>query len=613
MSNWSPDDLTDKPRRRRAKPLLKVLVALAIAGGSSAWVATASPWAPEVQAVWAQTPVARQVVDAQAWWRATPVAGALGWLWSLGDSQTAIARLAPADTRVYIELAPSWWTRWWLGGWAQAKDGPRGEALAQMRTYAREQWNLDWDQDLAPWLGTDFGAIGRSSGLNGSAVDEFTLLAEARDQAAADALIAKLAARQPGALTVTRAGTTYQVLQGQDGQSLALGRLGGWLVVATPPRALDALIDHQASGRPSLLTNRRYQRIAGAWARGAVGHAFLDGGAAGADVAPDAKRRQPANGWPVPEAGGASFSAGGDWAILDWVTAFDTTQATAEDRARWAEALPAIDMGRFDALPSSTVLAVGGTATPAMIEALQGPTAVGWAPMGGGPGAGATFAGLLGALRTVRGPFAIGVTAGDPNSAIAPVGAVVALRPDDPAALRTALAAQAQALSGNTDPARLPGKLGEWASMPGLRGMLPGVMTVVDETHRGTAWKVVKTQNEGLAGWTAEGAEVVLAGGAPALAAVQADRFEALSATKSFRGVRGRLPARPAFYGFLDGVNAGKLLMASPLLPARYASQGAQALASLEGLGLAVGAGLDAAGFHHAALSVVVAAPQPEK
>ena len=102
----------------------------------------------------------------------------------------------------------------------------------------------------------------------------------------------------------------------------------------------------------------------------------------------------------------------------------------------------------------------------------------------------------------------------------------------------------------------------------------------------------------------------MLAGGGEALRLSQGDGFRALTHRAGFQLVRRRLPHTPPLFAYADGRNVAHLLEASPLLPARYAHQAGRALTGLEAVGCALEPGLDARGFHHAALTVVV---RPER
>jgi hypothetical protein len=596
--------LEDKPRRRKGGWARSLLVVAALGGGAW-WLGAASPWADSVQARWADSAPGRQVAEWQARLDASPPGRFVSGLWALGASGQRLATLAPADARFYAEIAPSWWTRLAMYGWRMAPDTSRDPAFAELRAWVREQ-GLDWDADVAPWLRPDVGMLGRASHPASDAVDQWSVWVGSGNDAAARAFIAKVRDRRVAMGETARESrhgrTTFEVLTPRDGADYALAVLGGYVVTATPASAIAPLIDQLESPGPTLASdNPRYRRVAGAWPRGAVGHAFWD---AGATTTPESRRR--GDRLPHPEAAGASISGGGDSLTIAITTAFEVQDATPEARERWKQMLPPLDMRRFDSLPDATVLAVGGTANRETNEWLAGPLSVVWAPLGGALGDGAVFTGLLSGLTTMQGPYAVGLVASSPTAtAEDPVGAVLAVRPDDPDALESELTRAARAIADAGDTAKLGGAVADWARLPWLRHVMPKGTELTEEPHGRDTWQVLKAGGQGLAGWKRTNGDLVVAGGGEALRLCQADRFESLTRTSSFGRVRKRLPGDPAFFAYADGRNVVHLLQASPWLPARYAGQAQRALQPLRAIGLAAGSGLDAGGFHHAALTIL--------
>ncbi|MFN3429523.1 MAG: DUF3352 domain-containing protein [Candidatus Sericytochromatia bacterium] len=604
MPDPSPFDwLEDKPRRKGGWARSLVIVT-ALAGGAW-WLGAASPWAGAVQAQWADSAPGRQVAAWQADWNASPPGRLVGGVWSLGASGQRLAALAPADTRFYAEAAPSWWTRLALYGWRMAPDTSRDPAFAELRAWVREQ-GLDWDQDLAPWIQPDVGMLGRASGPVSGAVDQWSVWVGSGNDAAARAFIAKLRDRRAALGETAREGqhgrTAYAVLTPPDSPSYALAVLGGYVVAASPATAIVPLIDQVERGGPTLAAdNPRYRRVAGAWTRGAVGHAFWD---AGATTTPEGRRR--AGALLGAEAVGASMSGGGDWLTIDVTTAFEWPDAAPEARERWSQVLPPLDMRRFEALPDATVLAVGGTANRETHAWLAGPLSVVWAPLGGALGDGAVFTSLLSGLTTMQGPFAVGLVASSPTAtAEDPVGAVLALRPDDPDALELELTRSARAIAHAGDTAKLGGAVADWARLPWLRHVMPKGTELTEEAHGRDTWQVLRAGGQGLAGWKRTNGDLVVAGGGEALRLCQADRFESLTRAAAFDRVRKRLPGDPALFVYGDGQNVVHLIQASPWLPARYAGQAQRALEPLRAIGFAAGSGIDAEGFHHAAFTIL--------
>lgn len=602
----SPDWLDEKPRRRGGCGFLVTLLLLgALGGGGAWWLGNASPWAEEVQSRWADSEPGRQVAALKTQWTDSPVGRWVDGLLALTDSGQRLARLAPPDTRVYAEIAPSWWTRLGMYGLKPTPSEETAASLTEMRTWVREQFGLDWDADVAPWVQPEMGLLGRASGLEAESPDEWSLWLGTNSDERAAVCLAKARDHQVAAGATTHSGhhgrTSYDVVTPVDGQPYATAILAGYAVVAAPPRAIEALIDQVEQGGPTLVThNPRYRRVADAWPRGAVGHAFVDAGAGKGLVRPDASL-------PPLEAIGGSLSGGADHFTVELTTAFDVSQAPAEARERWREIIPTLDMARFDRLPAATVLAVGATATPETSRWLSGPLAMVWGPLGGGVGEGAIFSGLFASLSSMQGPFAVGLVASSAESGASnPVGAVFSVQPKDTQALQDELDRAATVITSQTDPSRLPGPVGNWASNPWVRSMIPGVTSLSEETHGRDKWKVLKAGGKGLAGWTVAERELVLVGGDEALKLCQADRFSAISGVSGFEDVRRRLPGSPGVMVYADGPNMVHLFEASPWLPAKYAGQARRALKPLRAVGAAAAPGLDRGGFHRAAFTVLV-------
>lgn len=592
-----PDWMYEEPRRPRRGRLLRVLAVLALVGGGW-WLATSSPWSEEVQSRWAASEPGIRLASLEREWSATPIGRWVERLLGLGDSGQRLARLAPANTRLYAEFSPSWWTRHLI---APSKEGPDAAAMAELRQWTREQWGLDWEQDVAPWARPEVGMLGGLSGLEGYQVDEWSFWVGSDDDAKAAACLGKLRDFKVAAGATTREGshgkTRYDVVTPVSEPAFALAVLGGYAVIASPPRTIEGLIDQIEKGGPTLAAdNPRYRRVASAWPRGAVAHAFVDGEGAKYDAGP----------WPRFEAAGVTLSSGADWGALEVTTAFDVEQASAADRSRWEAVVPPLDLRRFDRLPAATVLALGVTATPETRQWLSAPLAVAWAPFGGDAGGGAVFTGLLARLTSLEGPLAVGMVASPPEAgARDPVGAVLAVRPKEPEALRQELEQAARTVTSGTDLSKLPGPAGQWAALPWVQAVIPGATSLSEEKHGRETWKVIRAGGQGLAGWTTSGDDVVLAGGDQTIRLCQEARFASISAAPGFEAMRKRWPASPGLVLYGDGPNLRSLLQASPILPAKYANQAAQGLAPLRSVGFAAAPGVDRRGFHHAALTVL--------
>lgn len=606
MATWNPYE-DDAPRRGRGCGcLLSVALLLAVGGGGTWWLAEASPWADTLRARFADSPAAREWQTLEARWAESPAGRFTHRLLALGLGGDRLAHLAPADTRVYAEFSPSWWARHGLNRWRPRPDGQQAASQAELHRWALEEWGLDWETDVAPWLRPDAGLIMRPAQPKGPGGAQASWWLGTGDEGRARAALDKVGAhRRAAGESVTarsHAGVDFTVFAPPAGRPYTLGLLAGYVVGTDSPEAMVALIDHVTANGPSLASsNARYRRVAGAWDRGAPGHAFVDL----AETNPPARR--PQADWPAPEAIGATLGVGADSVTVAVATAFDVAGAPDEDRARWREVVPPLDMRRFDRLPSASVLAVGATATPQTRAWLSGPLALGWAPLGGGASEGLAFSALTSSLTSLEGPFALGLVAAPPEAeALDPVGAVLVAQPADPEALRDELERAARSVTSATDPARLPGQAGRWAAVPWVRAVLPKAAELVDEPHGRSQWRVLRAGGQPLAGWTIDDRALVVAGGGEALRLAQEPAFESLSRAPGFRAVRDRLPGDAGLYLYADGPNMLNLLSASPWLPAKYVGQARRALAPLRAMGLSAGAGIDARGFHRAGFTVLV-------
>ncbi|MFP5501796.1 MAG: DUF3352 domain-containing protein [Candidatus Sericytochromatia bacterium] len=568
------DWLEDKPRRGRGCGcLFGVMVFLAATGVGAGWVATASPWAPEVQARWAASPLA-------GWWERVQA------LTGTGDR---LARLAPADARFYAEFSPSWWNRLWIRSGALQPGEESQESIEEARQAMREQWGVEWEEDIAPWIRPEGGVIGQDQA--------WSFWAASGDHGKADAFIGKVRAHLEtrGAATAdARHGSAdYVVIRPPNDTGYALARLAGYVVMAAPPAAMPALIDQVERRGPSLATdNPRYRRVASAWQRQALGHAYMD-------LAGLRERPQQIAG---AEALGASLSVGTDWLTIDLHTAFQLPEQATTDEERTL--LPPLDMDRFDRLPSATVVALGGTATPELTAALAGPLAAGWAPLGGESSSGWIFSFLLGGIRTLEGPFALGLVASDAE-AKDPVGAVLSAQPEDPVAVARELEQSLAALTSMRTPT-LPPALARIAALPWVQGLVPQAIAVSVEQHRGETWKTVRAGGQDLAAWTVSEHELVIAGGGEAVKLSQSEAFEPLDRRPGFKEARGRMAGEVGAYFYADGPNVVQLLEASPFLAAEHVASARRGLQPLRAVAAMAEPRIDARGFHHAAFTLLV-------
>lgn len=607
MATWNPYEDEPPRRGRGCGCLLSVALLAAVGGGGAWWLAEASPWADTVRARLADSPVGREWTALEARWADSPVGRFSRRLLALGLGGDRLAHLAPADTRVYAEISPSWWARAGLNGWRPRADGQQAASQAELHRWARETLGLDWEADVAPWLRPDAGVIMRPAGTPGPGGAEASWWLGSGDDARARSALDKVSAHRAAAGEAVEerrhGGVDFTVFTPAGGRPYTLGLLAGYVVGTDAPQAMVTLIDHVNANGPSLASsNPRYRRLAGAWDRGAPGHAFVDL----AEPNPPVGRRPPGD-MPAPQALGAALTAGSDWMTVSVITAFDVAEAPPESRERWRAIVPPLDMRRFDRLPDASVLAVGATATPQTRAWIAGALALGWGPLGGGATEGLAFSALTSSLTSLEGPFALGVVAADPEADAAdPVGAVLVAQPADPEALRDELERGARAVTSATDPARLPGQAGQWAAVPWVRAALPKATELVDETHGRAPWRVLRAGGQPLAGWTLDDGALVVAGGGEALRLAQAPDFKSLSRAGNFQAVRDRLPGDPGLYLYADGPNMLNLLAASPWLPAKYAGQARRAFAPLRAMGLSAGAGLDGRGFHRAGFTVLV-------
>ncbi|MGH2592591.1 MAG: DUF3352 domain-containing protein, partial [Anaerolineae bacterium] len=169
------------------------------------------------------------------------------------------AAVMPADTQVYLSFNPHFDKLpngdVVLKAW---NDPEIAKSIEDSIRDALEGNDLDWDQDIAPWLGDEIGLGTSNLPLDPNASREtppsLVLVAATRDTARSDALLAKLrAASEANGSKYTeqayRGVTTVEQTGPDSGTSMAYATFNSLVVVATSADDLHAAIDASLDGK----------------------------------------------------------------------------------------------------------------------------------------------------------------------------------------------------------------------------------------------------------------------------------------------------------------------------------------------------------------------------
>jgi len=142
-------------------------------------------------------------------------------------------------------------------------------ALKEWKDQLKKGSEIDFDADIAPWIGPEIGLALFST--SPEALEQgrlpLALLIASRDHQKADAFLERLRqlAEKEGGRVEARAhrGRSYQLLVSKEPQSppLAIGRLGEFVVIAATEEAFQRVADRAAGQGQSITASPRFRKV----------------------------------------------------------------------------------------------------------------------------------------------------------------------------------------------------------------------------------------------------------------------------------------------------------------------------------------------------------------
>ena len=257
----------------------------------------------------------------------------VGYLAIFAAGTDRAARAVPADAIAYatVYLQPSTGQQMNLAlllghvpGFADAAN--LDQKIHEIAARFLGQAGIDYEADVRPWIGNQLSVALRPATAD-QAMPTPIVLAGVKDQAAAESGTAAIAAgRGLTGVSDTYRGTAITVADG-----LAWAVLDDLLIASTDRASLEAALDAEADARPSLADDAGYADAVRRLPADHLASAYLNlaGAAAEADVGAQLGGYSTVS---------AALLAEPDGLRLDAVAPFDSTAASAEDRADFAAA-----------------------------------------------------------------------------------------------------------------------------------------------------------------------------------------------------------------------------------------------------------------------------------
>ena len=173
-------------------------------------------------------------------------------------TEFSAARLVPADAPLFVGLDTDFTPPQWVAAFNHARALGEADPEGRLRKLVLDEGNLDWERDVAPFLGGDAALYLRSidieAGLPGMA-----FIVRCADVVRAQAVIEE----QAGANLVTERheGVEYRTGLDGEGEEGFLARLDDYLVIATDRETLFAVMDVDAGRAPSLADAPDYAKL----------------------------------------------------------------------------------------------------------------------------------------------------------------------------------------------------------------------------------------------------------------------------------------------------------------------------------------------------------------
>jgi hypothetical protein len=203
---------------------------------------------------------------------AAAVVGALLYL-NRGDAEAvefSAASLVPADAPLFFGIDTDLTHPQWVAAFNLARKLGEPDPEGRIRKLVLDEGDLDWEHDVAPFLGgdsalylrsVDFAADLPSMAFIARCADAAKALAVIEDQTEYDFRIER------------HEGVEYRV---SDRDSLYLAKLDRYLVVATDRDTLTAVIDVHAGRKDSLAANPAFAKLRGDLAADLLAYAYID-------------------------------------------------------------------------------------------------------------------------------------------------------------------------------------------------------------------------------------------------------------------------------------------------------------------------------------------------
>lgn len=183
------------------------------------------------------------------------------------------AELVPEDALVYVGINTDLASNQWVTAFKLAERMGVEDAEEEFRDLFEDEADVDFDEEVAPFLGGDAGIFMSSFSFDGAEFEGAAIVRARDPKKAVDVLLREADDQGAEVDKKSYSGVDYYT---RDDSDEVLARIGDHVIVASNERSLEDVIDVSKGKKKSLASRAEFQRLRDDLTRNFLGFVYLD-------------------------------------------------------------------------------------------------------------------------------------------------------------------------------------------------------------------------------------------------------------------------------------------------------------------------------------------------